>query len=458
MKKILSAELCDSLGNTVKTGGSLETLNDFSGSDKRDDRLIFRLKVKLEKKRRPIECVVKISEFTNNNSYFLDYRNKKLGKYLDNSYLHEILIYQEMNKLPDYENNIMKCYGSGITTNNDFTIKGETFNFSESKQIMENLPLLGSRKGYIYLVTEYNPAYKMFNKRVQVPKNMNKFVISTLTILNDIYNKYSFCHWDFHYNGNILFNENNNELILFDFDLSTINTVPNSQYTERVPFFKLFLDYVEEPNIIKMKNHLGHYLDIFNFLISLEYNYNLDDASKINVPGYDMKHLIDSFNRAKDNTQYIFHYLNELNTQYSSEVNTLLKAYKIDPKFEESLEVLIKLSGIKRKYPYYDYVVEYFKIGLHSSLSDENILTGPNYDFNVNCFTALIMRNIYTSKLVMCLDRGLSECEKMNKAYNLNLGIKQCKLVDNVCVPDTMKTITEGYKSTYKKRTKKYAK
>lgn len=459
MTKIIEANMCDSLGNIVKHGGNYEIINNFSGNDKRELRLIFRLKVKLKSKRTPLECVVKISEFTNKDVVYSDDSNEKFGKYLDNEYLHEIMIYERMSKISDYKKNIMKCYGFGITNDNNFSIMGESFNFSDSKKIMENLPVLGSKTGYIYLVTEYNPNYKIFNKDVALPKNVNKFVVSTLTILMNMYNKYSFCHWDFHYNGNILFNERNSELILFDFDLSTIDTVPTSQYVERVPLYKIFLKYIEEPNYITTKNQLGHYFDIWNFLLALEANnYNLDNISQINVPNYDMPHLISSFKKAMEDVTYILILLDKINTNHKSELTTILNKYRRYKDFEKSLSELLELvalsmGNIKHHY-YYDYLVEYLKIGLNGALSYENILTGPNYAFNINCFTALILRNIYLSKK-MCLDRDKSECEQMNKALKLNLGIKQCKLVDNICVPEKMKTITKGYKTTYKKRTKK---
>lgn len=301
MGKILQYFLSDNLGKPlvmIGAGRILEMVQNYSG-DKISERLVLNVLIEFNDsttKQVVIKLGLSDSDFSQKSNE--SYKSKLSGNTynnltFDNEYFHETLIANILKEnLSDSNmaNKILTILGAGTVTDNNILINGESFNLSD---LISFNPQIASSDNITYLVTEYNPSYKILLKdgipERWLSETQEKFynlINSGIDILEYAYGKYKFCHWDYH-GGNIIYDNDNGLIKLFDFDLSSIDGL-NSQYIDRVSYFYTIIDNIinsqgifSNTQVLKsqsyenIKSMIAHYFDLFQFLHSIQKKYLL---------------------------------------------------------------------------------------------------------------------------------------------------------------------------------------
>jgi hypothetical protein len=354
MGKIVNVYNSDLFGKRVRLNqkgrGKIETINDdYSGSRKRLERLVKNITLLFDNGKQ-LQVVIKIAPFfedqLHNNT-----ENEDLGEIvLSNDYEHESKIYNFFNENVNdkvVDKYVLKSYTGGISKNGDFKINGETFNFINLKMSKDLEELKQPKRtiiGYVYIITE--PMINIETFSDTKPKDetkLKKFITTTFNTLSHLYNTYDFCHWDFHA-GNTKFNESTGEIVIFDFDLSTIKKYNNSDYINRIPLIRpIILDYCEMmgQSIItsyqENKSQLAHNWDLFMFVSGLENEYSLDYLKSLPIILKDIKfvNLLKIYKKTMKLVQEISNVVNFI------KLPKIFNSLKKLPKISNSLKFVI---------------------------------------------------------------------------------------------------------------------
>lgn len=357
MGKIIGYFVSDYLGRPlvmIGAGKILKLIKDYS-SDKRSERLVLNVLIEFDNKTQK-QVVIKLGltekdlKTKSNTKYTSKFSNETYHNLtLENQFYQEVIIanfLKENITSPQLTNKILPVLGAGILIDNTITINGESFNLIDLDLITSDI---SSKENVTYLVTEYNPSFKVLaidgiatSWFSEIPaQKIYNLITSGIDILEYTYEKYKFCHWDFH-GENIIYDNNTGLVKLFDFDLSTIGNhelVTDSQYLERVEYFYTLIDNIKhsqgifEDKIIKYKSFedtkykLAHYFDLFQFLKNTQDN---------------IKKTYKSFN--KDQSDTIEFYLPDLGLENINEYNKLITSFK---KVYTDFHLLIDLYNVK---------------------------------------------------------------------------------------------------------------
>lgn len=152
-------------------------------------------------------------------------------------------------------------------------------------------------RGLSWLITEYNKNYVTLDDTIKIKKlneyQKNKVMGSLRDTVSYLWDRYKFCHWDLH-PGNVLFDQISFEVVMFDFDLSTVDATVDednlrfSDYIFRLSFLKNIichmtnLELKKNPDLdimVDLQKNLqkvGHYYDILN--IYVDFNKPIKDG------------------------------------------------------------------------------------------------------------------------------------------------------------------------------------
>ena len=298
MGKILQSFISDNLGKPVVMIGAgriLEMVQNYSG-DKISQRLVLHVLIEFDDKTLE-QVVIKLGlieddfKTTSDTTYTSNFSGETYNNStLENQYYQEVIIAQFLKDnitSPQLTNKILPILGAGVLTDNTIKINDELFDLTVLGSITSGI---FSKKNVTYLVTEYNPSFKVLltdgiptSWFSEIPaQKIYNLITSGIDVLEYTYGKYKFCHWDFHA-GNIIYDNDTGLIKLFDFDLSTIDISPllvfDSQYIERVDYFYTLIDNIKYSQglfydkIIKYESFenskymLAHYFDLFQFLM-----------------------------------------------------------------------------------------------------------------------------------------------------------------------------------------------
>ena len=311
MGKITGVYNSDNFGNNIFQYGSgkIESINnDHSGSKEnlrlvKNITLIFNNRIKLQ-------VVIKIAPIyqTKEESKYIEYDTELGEVVLKNGYEHEAGIYkffEEMrHKDTTVDRFVLKCHTAGTCDlNGNFKIKGELFNFIESKEIEKDIKNFRNShlvSGYVYIVTEpMENILSVYEAKPLKETILIRFIQTTLDTLEHLYTKYNFCHWDYH-DENTRFNSITGDVVIFDFDLSTTNRFNSSDYIHRISLVKkIIIQSCEEKHnefttelYQKHKSLIGHQWDLYMFLTSLNSKYNKTYLSAISSHITDFNFLL----------------------------------------------------------------------------------------------------------------------------------------------------------------------
>lgn len=298
MGKIIASFISDYLGRPlimIGAGKILQLIGDYS-SDKRSERLVLNILIEYDDKTQQ-QVVIKLGlieddlKTQSNTTYTSKFsRETYNNSTLENQYYQEVIIAQFLKDnitSPQLTDKILPILGTGVLTDNTIKINDELFDLTDLGSITSGI---FSKKNVTYLVTEYNPSFKVLltdgiptSWFTEIPaQKIYNLITSGIDILEYTYGKYEFCHWDFHA-GNIIYDNDTGLIKLFDFDLSTIGIPPllviDSQYIERVDYFYVLIDNIKhshglfDDKIVKYESFhnakcmLAHYFDLFQFLM-----------------------------------------------------------------------------------------------------------------------------------------------------------------------------------------------
>ncbi len=407
MGKILNFYVSDDLGNPLnqKGKGKINSINEnYSGnkiserlvlnvSVRFDDKTIQRFVLKLAPMKGKLDSTEKLSVPFKNNNRYINSSVKKFNEIcLKNAYLHEAEIYNFFNNNisdPIINNNVLKSFGCGFSENGIIILKKEEkeeeFNIFEHTGIRQMYIKNFMNKNHkdrieniLYLTTEYNANYQTLRKGFDAidPLNLRinalNFINTTLETLIHCNNSYKFCHWDFH-SENILYDKENGNIKLFDFDFSSLDDssgipksnvnplLSNSRYIQYVAYFYGIIffilkskkfgnpanlsssELIQAYNLIK--NKIAHYFDIYQFLSNCDRDTNIDLTDMLSEANLNYKKIINIYLKTKEIVQDIDNLLLEYGIEQETVVDTPTGDTIVVDVYPETEELLQKIRS-----------------------------------------------------------------------------------------------------------------
>lgn len=313
---------CDQIGRPLphRRGGALasatidnkvSTYINLSGNDA-DRRLVFRLAISGQHGTK-YECVLKIAPVYEQKI------KEKLGDekiIMDAPYIHETNIYAFFKKEGETQGgtqakHVLDSYGGGYSplvfddyeltsewhNQSDITFDGKPLTLGDrlERSIRNQLQVWEERRrrqyektpiGLSWLITEYNENYvTLLGEEARLEECQKKYVMESLfETVSYLWDKYRFCHWDLN-PGNVMFDKTTNKVVMFDFDMSTVGTVDQLQFSNYiflVPFLQSIICKMPTHDLGANLNIVGHFYDILN--IYNHFGKAVEDGSRIYKP------------------------------------------------------------------------------------------------------------------------------------------------------------------------------
>lgn len=240
-------------------GNGIEDIHDVSGA-KKSERLVFMFKIANS----PLKYCMKI---VNN----------------DDAYINEIKIYQRLKKINQTDgyiaDRVLDIKGYGFVSPNinntksfDIIIDNETINITS----MSNASMISAIINYqelnpvvIYFITPKNDDYVTLESLMSkssgyktVEKNVCDLCSELIRLLYYLNSNYDFVHWDLHFD-NLLVLKSATNFLLYDFDLSTIDTVPSNEIGTRITAIHDIQEQMDSNDFL----YYGFYYDLINFML-----------------------------------------------------------------------------------------------------------------------------------------------------------------------------------------------
>lgn len=253
-------------------------------------RLVFRLTVS-HKDGTTSKCVLKIAPV-----FEEQIQETLCGQpiTMQDPYIHEARMYEFFRKNGETQGDakcVLHSHGSGYSVlerrgtfvqwEPDVKLDDRSLDLPETlvDQVRRQLNIWEQKRkdvrGLSWLITEFNENYvtlALADTRLSEYQK-NRVMGSLLKTVSDLWVKYKFCHWDLH-SENVLFDQTSFQVVMFDFDLSTVDedNLRFSDYIFRLSFLKNIICHMsgENPNINMVEKNLqkvGSYYDILNIYV-----------------------------------------------------------------------------------------------------------------------------------------------------------------------------------------------